>query len=74
MSFTSAATAMKGGPLPDSVEFSENIIHALVSFPSIAECPTTEDITPMVDMFLKDVDHMVGIPKYEHVEVDENGI
>jgi hypothetical protein len=73
MSFTSAAMGMKGGPYPDSVEFSETIIHALVSFPSIAECPTTEEVIPMVEMFLRDVDRMAGIPKYEHVEVDEDG-
>ena len=61
MSFTSAAIAM--GCFPDEVNFSEPIIHALVSFKDINDCPEEEAIVPLVERLIDEVERMAGIPK-----------
>jgi hypothetical protein len=61
MSFTSAAIAM--GCFPDEVNFSEPIIHTLVSFKDINDCPEEEAIVPLVERLIDEVERMAGIPK-----------
>ena len=61
VSFTTQSIAM--GALPDHMEMFEPVIQVLISFPSIAEMPTEEEITnTLVPRFLK-LDRMKGIPR-----------
>ena len=65
MSFTSAAIAMGGFP-DDEVNFSEPIIHTLVSsFEDINDCCPEEEeaIVPLVERLIDEVERMAGIPK-----------
>lgn len=61
VSFTTQNIAM--GALPDYMEMFEPVIQVLISFPSIKEMPTEEEITnTLVPRFLK-LDRMKGIPR-----------
>ena len=61
MSFSSASIAR--GSFPPNADVKESVINVLVSFEDIDNCPTEEDIVPIVEKLIAEVDRMAGIPK-----------
>ena len=51
------------GAFLDKVDLREPVILALVSFKDINDCPEEDDIIPLVEKLIEDVDRMVRVPK-----------
>ena len=59
MSFSSAAIAM--GCMPDFVDLVEPVIQVLMSFENMENCPTEQDLIPLVQTLFQ-IKRMAGIP------------